>query len=130
MGQSVLQSFVVDLICCVYDQDQFARCLLVFFLADNDAILKHIKNVRGSVEVKRVFVQDIMKEAKRWKKKGLLEQLEEWLSQNLPQDSGPEGRKGGATVVSLLSGGEWRCSVLVHIPAFYGHRRQIIATGS
>ena len=57
------------------------------------------------MEVKRVFVQDIMKEAKRWKKKGLLEQLEEWLSQNLPQDSGPEGRKGGATVVSLLSGG-------------------------
>ena len=87
------------------------------------------------MEVKRVFVQDIMKEAKRWKKKGLLEQLEEWLSQNLPQDSGPEGRKGGgATVVSLLSGGEWRCSVLVSYhsltAAFYSHRRQIIATSS
>ena len=66
--------------------------------ADNDAILRHIKNIRGSVEVKRVFVQDIMKEAKIWKKKGLLEQLEEWLLQNLPQDSGAEGKRSNAMV--------------------------------
>ena len=73
-------------------------------LADNDAILRHIKNIKGSAEVKRVFVQDIMKEGKRWKKKGLLEQLEEWLLQNLPQDSGPEGKKG-TTMVSPAA--EW-----------------------
>ena len=39
-----------------------------------------------------------MKEAKIWKKKGLLEQLEEWLLQNLPQDSGAEGKRSNAMV--------------------------------
>ena len=85
-------------------------CTLLALLADNEAILRHIKNIKGSVEVKRVFVQDIMKEAKRWKKKGLLEQLEEWLAQNLPQDSGPEGKKAAALV-----GGGTQTVVIVHL---------------
>ena len=99
-------------------------CLLYLlaFLADNDAILKHIKNIKGSVEVKRVFVQDIMKEAKRWKKKGLLEQLEEWLAQNLPQDSGNEGRKVTA-VVSVVEGSECRtcATTSAFVYFFYVH---------
>ena len=40
--------------------------------------------MKGPVDVQRMFLQEITKEAKKWKRKGLLEQLEKRAANLLP----------------------------------------------
>lgn len=44
-------------------------------------IFQHLDNVKGSITIRKNFVMDIVKEAKRFKKKPLIEKLEEWAEQ-------------------------------------------------
>lgn len=66
--------------CCWYATNP---CLLphlgpCYLLADYDAIFQHLEALRGSVEVRKGFVRDIVKEAGKFKRKQLIQQLEEW----------------------------------------------------
>ena len=45
---------------------------------DFDIIFQHLEAVRGSNEIKKLFVVDITKEASKFKKKRLVQLLEEW----------------------------------------------------
>lgn len=45
---------------------------------DYEIIFQHLESVRGSNEVKKLFVTDITKEATKFKKKKLVQLLEEW----------------------------------------------------
>lgn len=51
---------------------------------DYDAIFQHLEAVRGSVEIRRGFVRDVMKEAGKFKRKQLIQQLEEWGAKLTP----------------------------------------------
>ena len=48
---------------------------------DYEVIFQHLDNVKGSITIRKNFVMDIVKEAKRFKKKPLIEKLEEWAEQ-------------------------------------------------
>ena len=48
---------------------------------DFEVIFQHLDNVKGSISIRKDFVKDIVKEAKRFKKKPLIEKLEEWADQ-------------------------------------------------
>ena len=48
------------------------------FLTDYDVLFQLLEGVKGSVEVRRAFVQDIVAEATKFKRKPLIQQLEEW----------------------------------------------------
>ena len=52
------------------------------FITDNQALFQHLDSVKGSVEERKKMVEHIVKEATKFKKKQLIEQLEEW-SNNL-----------------------------------------------
>ena len=45
---------------------------------DYDALFQLLELVKGSVEVRRAFVQDIVSEATKFKRKPLIQRLEEW----------------------------------------------------
>ena len=51
------------------------------FYVDFEVIFQHLDNVKGSISIRKNFVMDIVKEAKRFKKKPLIEKLEEWADQ-------------------------------------------------
>ena len=55
----------------------FFFVFLLFFVG-YDAIFQHLENVRGSMETKDAFACDIIKEAGKFKKKKLVQELEEW----------------------------------------------------
>ena len=42
-------------------------------------LFQYLEGVKGSVEVRRGFVQDVIKEATKFKRKPLIQQLEEWV---------------------------------------------------
>ena len=48
------------------------------FFVDYEMIFQHLEAVRGSNEVKKLFVVDITKEANKFKKKKLVQMLEDW----------------------------------------------------
>jgi hypothetical protein len=48
------------------------------FSVDYEVIFQHLESVRGSNEVRKLFVVDIIKEATKFKKKKLVQTLEEW----------------------------------------------------
>ena len=48
------------------------------FHSDYEVIFQHLEAVRGSNEVKKLFVVDITKEANKFKKKKLVQLLEDW----------------------------------------------------
>ncbi len=45
---------------------------------DYDVILGHLDGVRGTIELREAFVMEVIKEATKFKKWKLVEQLEEW----------------------------------------------------
>jgi hypothetical protein len=51
---------------------------------NHDGVLHLLNSVKGPVDVQRMFLQEIIKEAKKWKRKGLLEQLEKRAANLLP----------------------------------------------
>ena len=51
------------------------------FTLDFEVIFQHLDSVKGSITIRKNFVMDIVKEAKRFKKKPLIEKLEEWAEQ-------------------------------------------------
>lgn len=56
-------------------------CVLSLLLcADFDVIFHHLEGVRGSIEVRRAFVQEVIREAGKFKRKQLIQQLEVWSS--------------------------------------------------
>lgn len=57
---------------------------LSFLSPDYDAIFQHLEAVRGSVEIRRGFVRDVMKEAGKFKRKQLIQQLEDWGAKLTP----------------------------------------------
>ena len=54
---------------------------LVF--SDFTLVFEHLGNVKGTVEVKRSFLNDIIREAGRFKRKQLVEQLKDWGEKTL-----------------------------------------------
>ena len=51
---------------------------LSWFPTDYDMLFQLLELVKGSVEVRRAFVQDIVSEATKFKRKPLIQRLEEW----------------------------------------------------
>lgn len=45
---------------------------------DYDAIFQHLEEVRGSVDIRDSFVSDIIKEAGKFRRKKLVQELETW----------------------------------------------------
>ncbi len=45
-----------------------------------DGIFQCLDNVQGTLEGKRLFVKEIIKEAERFRKKQLIQYLEEWMA--------------------------------------------------
>ena len=58
--------------------------LSLFLSADYDAIFQHLEAVRGSVDIRRGFVREVVKEAGKFKRKQLIQQLEEWGAKLTP----------------------------------------------
>jgi hypothetical protein len=56
-------------------------------------LFQYLEGVKGSVEVRRGFVQDVIREATKFKRKPLIQQLEEW-AERLPSFKTASG--GGA----------------------------------
>lgn len=52
------------------------------FLIDHQVLFQHLDSVKGTVEERKKLVEHVVKEATKFKKKQLIEQLEEW-SNNL-----------------------------------------------
>ena len=52
--------------------------------ADYDVIFQHLEAVRGSVDIRRGFVREVVKEAGKFKRKQLIQQLEEWGAKLTP----------------------------------------------
>ena len=69
-------------------------CILptLLSLLDYDALFQHLEGVKGSVEVRRIFVQDVIREATKFKKKPLILQLEEWTEKLPSFRTGPGGK--------------------------------------
>ena len=53
---------------------------LFISLADYDTIFQYLESIRGSVEVRETFVSEVIKEATKFKKWKLVEQLEVWCT--------------------------------------------------
>ena len=47
---------------------------------DYEPIFQHMENVQGPLDVRKVFVLEIIKEAERFRKKPLVQALEEWMA--------------------------------------------------
>ena len=54
------------------------KILTSFFFTDFDAIFQTLDKVQGSHDVKRVFAQDLITHAEKFRKKQLVESLREW----------------------------------------------------
>lgn len=53
--------------------------LYYFFLSiDYDPIFQHLDTIQGTADTKRAFVQDVIKEAERFRKKQLVALLHDW----------------------------------------------------
>lgn len=61
----------------------------IFFLADYDNLFHHLNSVQGNVELKCAFVRDVIREAGRFKKKVLIQMLEQFQTSLMQV----EGRK-------------------------------------
>ena len=59
---------------CVYE------ALIFFPFVDYDPIFQLMENVQGPLDVRKMFVLEIIKEAERFRKKPLVQALEEWMS--------------------------------------------------
>lgn len=62
---------------------------IFFFLADYDNLFHHLNSVQGNVELKCAFVRDVIREAGRFKKKVLIQMLEQFQTSLMQV----EGRK-------------------------------------
>lgn len=60
-----------------------------------DVIFQNLENIQGSFETKKTFVQDVIKEAERFRKKPLIQFLEEWLTKLGEGRGGTRGIGGG-----------------------------------
>ena len=67
---------------------------------DTSSVLQHVNNLKGSVDERKAFVMDIMKEARRWKKKALIEQLQDWMEKTSTKVASVDARKGISNSVS------------------------------
>ena len=80
----------------------------IYFTSDFEVIFQHLDNVKGSITIRKNFVMDIVKEAKRFKKKPLIEKLEEWAEQleskKLSSPSPTSGNKKKETTNNKLMG--------------------------
>ena len=47
---------------------------------DHEVIFQSLESVQGTLEAKKLFVKDIIKEAQRFRKKQLMQSLEDWLT--------------------------------------------------
>uniref|UniRef100_A0A674BKF8 Integrator complex subunit 6 n=1 Tax=Salmo trutta TaxID=8032 RepID=A0A674BKF8_SALTR len=70
-------------LCC---HQQFSLCLtlpfsLFFFFIDYEKIFYFLKQIQGSFDTRLIFLQNIIKEAARFKKRVLIEQLENFLEE-------------------------------------------------
>lgn len=54
--------------------------VVCFVNIDYDAIFHNLENVQGSVEAKKSFAKDIIKEAEKFRKKQLIQYLEDWVT--------------------------------------------------
>lgn len=57
------------------------------FLLDYDPIFQHLDTIQGTADTKRAFVQEVIKEAERFRKKQLVALLYDWTL-GLPKGSG------------------------------------------
>ena len=54
--------------------------MLLYLFSGYDGIFQSLENIQGSLEAKRLFVKEIIKEAERFRKKQLIQYLEEWMT--------------------------------------------------
>lgn len=57
-------------------------------VADYDSIFQHLEEVRGSQETRDLFVCEVIREAGKFKRKKLVQELEEWRKGSLRNCSG------------------------------------------
>ncbi len=70
----LLFRLIVCSCCCCF----ILLLLLVCLSLGYDTLFQHLENIRGTLETRETFVGDIIKEAGRFKRKKLVQQLEEW----------------------------------------------------
>jgi hypothetical protein len=56
---------------------------VLFCFSDFTHVFEHLGSVKGTVEVRRSFLNDIIREAGRFKRKQLVEQLKDWGEKTL-----------------------------------------------
>lgn len=75
-------------------------CIIYCVLSPGyEAIFQSLENVQGSVEAKKSFAKDIIKEAERFRKKQLIQHLEDWVTKLSPIGSNNKtdvGRSGSS----------------------------------
>ena len=57
--------------------------LVLFCSSDFTLVFEHLGSVKGSVEARRSFLNDIIREAGRFKRRQLVEQLKDWGERTL-----------------------------------------------
>lgn len=79
-----------------------------FVCVGYEVIFQTLENVQGSVEAKKLFVRDIIKEAERFRKKQLIQYLEDWLGKLGPVSSSKTELGRNIKNNSKLSAGQQR----------------------
>ena len=76
--------------------------MVLLFCTDFDVIFHHLEGVRGSIEVRKAFVQEVVREAGKFKRRPLIQQLEVWSAKlsGLKPGEGPKPGSGRAKITS------------------------------
>lgn len=69
---------------------------------DYDPIFQHLDNIQGTADTKRAFINDVIKEAERFRKKQLIQLLEDWtLKLSTTKTGSSDKSRSGTTTASI-----------------------------